>query len=180
MKEKGELAGDRVTATVMSNIGLGLALEKEGITLDRADVGDRYVLELMQKTGSVFGGEQSGHLIFLDRNTTGDGLFAGLRLIEAIIASGGKASEASAGLTIYPQTLKNAAVKNERKNSFRSDPEMAIAIEKIERLMQGEGRILIRPSGTEPLVRVMLEGADAGMIEREAEILAELIEKKFG
>ncbi|MDR2610571.1 MAG: phosphoglucosamine mutase [Clostridiales Family XIII bacterium] len=180
MKERGELTGNRVTATVMSNIGLRLAFEQLGIELDLADVGDRYVLELMQKTGCVLGGEQSGHIIFLDKNTTGDGLFAGLRLIEALAYSGKKASEASAGLTIYPQVLKNAAVKNEHKKTFRSDPEIAIAIEKIEVQMKGEGRVLIRPSGTEPLVRVMIEGADAGHIEREATILAELIEKKLG
>jgi phosphoglucosamine mutase len=180
MKERGELFGNKVIATAMSNIGLRLAFESEGIELGLADVGDRYVLELMQKTGAVFGGEQSGHLIFLDSNTTGDGLFAGLRLIEAIVASGKKASEASSALTIYPQVLKNALVKNERKTVYKNDPEIAIAIEKIELLMKGEGRVLIRPSGTEPLVRVMLEGADLVMIEREAAILAELIEKKLG
>jgi phosphoglucosamine mutase len=180
MKARGELVGNKVIATVMSNIGLRLAFENEGIELGLADVGDRYVLELMQKTCAALGGEQSGHLIFLDSNTTGDGLFAGLRLIEAITASGKKASEASSGLTIYPQVLKNATVKNERKSGFKSDPEIAIAIEKIEALMKGEGRVLIRPSGTEPLVRVMLEGADQVMIEREAAVLAELIGKKLG
>jgi phosphoglucosamine mutase len=179
MKERGELAGNRVIATIMSNIGLRLAFEKEGIELGLADVGDRYVLELMQETGCVFGGEQSGHIIFLDKNTTGDGLFAGLRLIEALALSGRKASEASDGLTIYPQVLRNAKVRNEHKQTFRADPEIAIAIEKIEALMKGEGRVLVRPSGTEPLVRVMIEGADAALIKREADSLAELIEKKL-
>jgi phosphoglucosamine mutase len=180
MKECGELAGDRVTATVMSNIGLRRAFEKEGIKLDLSDVGDRYVLELMQKTGCVFGGEQSGHIIFLNNNTTGDGLFAGLRLIEALIHSGRRASKASAGLTVYPQVLRNAKVLGEHKQSFKDDPEIVATIEKIEASLKDEGRVLIRPSGTEPLVRVMIEGADTAYIEREATALAELIEKKFG
>jgi phosphoglucosamine mutase len=180
LKEDGNLAENLLTATVMSNIGHRLALEEAGIEMDIADVGDRYVLENMQKNGSIIGGEQSGHIIFLDRGTTGDGMFAALRLIEALLASGGTLSEAAAPLVIYPQVLKNARVKNENKTVWKSDPEISIAIEKIESTLEGKGRVLIRASGTEPLVRVMLEGQDQEAIEKEAEALALLIEKKLG
>jgi phosphoglucosamine mutase len=180
MKRQGRLAGNMLTATVMSNIGLRIAAEREGIDLQLADVGDRYVLELMQKTGCVIGGEQSGHIIFLDRNTTGDGLFASLKLIEAISDRNVRASEAASGIDIYPQVLRNAGVKNENKGAYLADPEIGIAIEKIEKKYSGEGRVLIRASGTEPLVRVMIEGPDAESLERDAAELAELIEKKLG
>jgi phosphoglucosamine mutase len=180
MKQRGTLTGNLITATVMSNIGLRLALENEGIDLQIADVGDRYVLEMMRETGSVLGGEQSGHIIFAGRNTTGDGLFAALRLLEAITASGQSASEAASGIRIYPQILKNAHVKAQNKGRYLNDPEIGAAIEKVEKQMEGEGRVLIRASGTEPLVRVMLEGADQTFIGRTAGELAELIEKKLG
>ncbi|MDR0596509.1 MAG: phosphoglucosamine mutase, partial [Clostridiales Family XIII bacterium] len=158
MKRQGRLAGDMLTATVMSNIGLRLALEREGIGLQLADVGDRYVLELMQKTGCVLGGEQSGHIIFLDASTTGDGLFASLRLIEALADANARASDAAAAVRIYPQVLLGAKVRNENKGAYLTDPEIGIAIEKAEKKYSGEGRVLIRASGTEPLVRVMIEG----------------------
>jgi phosphoglucosamine mutase len=179
-KRTGRLTGDLLTATVMSNIGLRFALEKEGIALQLSDVGDRYVLELMRKTGCVLGGEQSGHLIFLDRNTTGDGLYASLRLIEALSDRNVRASEAAAAVRIYPQVLCNARVRNENKGAYLSDPEIGIAIEKVEKKYRGEGRALIRASGTEPLVRVMIEGPDTAELERDAAELAELIEKKLG
>ncbi|MDR1042644.1 MAG: phosphoglucosamine mutase [Clostridiales Family XIII bacterium] len=179
-KRQDRLAGNLLTATVMSNIGLRLAAERAGIILQLADVGDRYVLELMQKTGAVIGGEQSGHIIFLDRNTTGDGLYASLRLIEALTDMNVRASEAASSVRIYPQILRNAKVKNENKSAYLSDPEIGIAVEKIEKKYSGEGRALVRASGTEPLVRVMLEGPDVGELERDAAELAELIEKKLG
>jgi phosphoglucosamine mutase len=143
------------------------------------DVGDRYVLESMRATGSVLGGEQSGHIIFLDSNTTGDGLFAALRLLEAIRSAGVKVSEAAEGIRIYPQVLRNARVKNENKVRYMDDPEIKSAIGKTEALMNGEGRVLIRPSGTEPLVRVMIEGADQEAIDHAAGNLASLIERKL-
>jgi phosphoglucosamine mutase len=179
MKEEGTLAGDLLTATVMSNLGFEEALTRAGIILQRADVGDRYVLELMQKTGSVFGGEQSGHLIFLGENTTGDGLFAGLKFLEAVKRSGRKASELAGEVTIYPQVLKNAKVKNENKFSYDKDEKIARAIAEAEAEMAGRGRILIRPSGTEPLVRVMLEGADSKLLSRIADHLVRLIEDRL-
>ncbi|MDR2163638.1 MAG: phosphoglucosamine mutase [Clostridiales Family XIII bacterium] len=179
-KRRGRLAGNLLTATIMSNIGLQLAADREGIELQLADVGDRYVLELMRRTDCVIGGEQSGHIIFLDHNTTGDGLYASLRLIEALADMEVRASEAAAAVRIYPQALRNARVRNENKGAYLSDPEISIAIEKVEKKYSGEGRVLIRASGTEPLVRVMIEGPDAKELERDAEDLAELIEKKLG
>lgn len=179
MKAEGKLQNNLVTATVMSNLGLEEALTREGIKLQRADVGDRYVLEMMQNTGSVFGGEQSGHLIFLENNTTGDGLYAAVRFLEAIKRSGRKASGLAGEVTIYPQVLKNAKVKNENKYSYDRDEKIAKAITEAETEMDGKGRILIRPSGTEPLVRVMLEGADNKQLTRIADRLVRLIEDRL-
>jgi len=179
LKEKSKLAGDLLTATVMSNLGFEEALQRRGITLQRAAVGDRYVLELMQQTGSVFGGEQSGHLIFLEDHTTGDGIFAAIRFLEALKRSGLKASELAKDVTIYPQVLKNAKVKNENKYSFDKDEKIAAAIAEIEGEMSGKMRVLIRPSGTEPFVRVMLEGENMDSLTRTADRMVRLIEERL-
>jgi len=179
LKEKGKLAGDLLTATVMSNLGFEEALQRKSITLQRAAVGDRYVLELMQQTGSVFGGEQSGHLIFLEDHTTGDGIFAAIRFLEALKRSGLKASELAKDVTIYPQVLKNAKVKNENKYSFDKDEKIAAAIAEVESEMSGKMRVLIRPSGTEPLVRVMLEGENMDTLTRTADRMVRLIEERL-
>jgi phosphoglucosamine mutase len=180
LKERGALAGNLVTATVMSNLGLEKALARIGCTLQLTAVGDRYVLERMLRTGSALGGEQSGHIIFLERSTTGDGILAALLLIEAIVLSGKRPSELADLVTVYPQVLRNAAVKNENKSHYEADEAVRAEIERIETLMAGEGRVLIRPSGTEPLVRVMIEGGDASRIARMADDLAEMIAAKFG
>jgi phosphoglucosamine mutase len=180
MKDQGCLSGNLLTATVMSNIGLKVALEEAGIDLQLADVGDRYVLEMMRRTGSVLGGEQSGHIIFLDKNTTGDGLYAALRFTGALLREGVKASEAVRGIHIFPQVLVNARVRNENKNRYAEDEEIHATIDKIESQFAGEGRVLIRPSGTEPLVRVMIEGADQQQLNEAAQSLSALIEKKLG
>jgi len=179
LKRRGKFGNGLLTATVMSNHGFAEALEREGIGLQRADVGDRYVLEMMQRTGSVFGGEQSGHLIFLEEHTTGDGIFAALRFLEALKRSGLRASEMAADVKIYPQVLKNAKVKDENKYSFDKDERISGAIAEIEREMEGKGRLLIRPSGTEPLVRVMLEGGDKRELSRIADRLVRLIEDRL-
>ena len=179
MKNLGELKNNLLTATVMSNLGFEEALQREGIVLLRADVGDRYVLEMMQHSDSVFGGEQSGHMIFLKEHTTGDGIFAAIRFLEALVKSGEKASALSEDVTIYPQVLKNAKVKNENKYSFDKDEKISAAISEMEREMEGKGRILIRPSGTEPLVRVMLEGADKQGLDRMADRLVRLVEDRL-
>ena len=180
LKDAGELKDDKVTATVMSNIGFHKYLENLGCTVDVTAVGDRYVLERMLETGCVIGGEQSGHIIFRNHSTTGDGILSSLQLVKAIIASGKKASELSDEIEIYPQVLKNAKVKNENKNKYKNDPEIVEAIAKVEAEMEGSGRVLIRPSGTEPLVRVMIEGQDVNHITELAQDLAKLLTKRFG
>ena len=180
LKETGRLAGNRVTATVMSNIGFHKYIESMGCAVDVTAVGDRYVLESMRKTGCVIGGDQSGHIIFLNHTTTGDGILSSLQLIQAICLFGKKPSELADEIEIYPQVLRNASVKNENKKKYQEDEEIRAEIRRMEELMKGKGRVLIRPSGTEPLVRVMLEGSDIDQITRLAEDLAELLTKRFG
>lgn len=180
LKKTGRLVNDLITATVMSNIGFHKEAENMGAKVEATQVGDRYVLESMRKTGSVIGGEQSGHIIFLEHTTTGDGILSGLQLIKAITYEGRKLSELADEIEIFPQVLKNASVKNENKKKYMQDAEIKAEIEKIEKHLSGEGRVLIRPSGTEPLVRVMLEGTDIDNITKLAEKLALLITKKFG
>jgi len=180
LKELGKLHDNKVTATVMSNLGFHKAIEKIGASVDVTQVGDRYVLESMLKTGCVIGGEQSGHIIFLSHSTTGDGILSALQLLNALKLSGKKLSELADEVTIYPQVLKNARIKNENKKKYSKDPEIAAEIKRVEDAMAGEGRVLIRPSGTEPLVRVMLEGKDVEDITRLAEGLATLLTKRMG
>ena len=180
LKEKNQLPGDKVTATVMSNIGFHRALEKIKCNVETTQVGDRYVLESMLKTGCSIGGEQSGHIIFLNHTTTGDGILSALQLIRAIKAAGVKPSALADEVTIYPQVLKNAKIKNENKKKYLTDPEITTEIKRLEEIMAGEGRVLIRPSGTEPLVRVMIEGKDIEQITKLAENLASLLTKRFG
>ena len=180
MKEQDSLPGNLVTATVMSNLGFHKYIESMGCRVDVTAVGDRYVLESMLKTGCAIGGEQSGHIIFLNHTTTGDGILSSLQLIKAVVLSGRKPSELEDDIEIFPQVIRNARVKNEHKNDFREDGEIEKAVEGVERALEGQGRVLIRPSGTEPVVRVMLEGQDVETITRMAEELAELLERKFG
>lgn len=180
LKAEGRLKDNKVTATVMSNLGFHKALDKIGVTVDVTQVGDRYVLESMLATGCVLGGEQSGHIIFLEHGTTGDGILSALQLLTSVKKSGKKLSELAGELLVYPQVLVNAPVKNENKKKYERDQEIAEEIKKIEKIMAGEGRVLIRPSGTEPLVRVMLEGKDQEAISRLAGDLAQLITKKMG
>lgn len=180
LKDAGQLKDNKVTATVMSNIGFHKYIQSLGCSVDVTSVGDRYVLESMINTGCVIGGEQSGHIIFLDHSTTGDGILSSLQLVKAVLASGKKPSQLSDEIEIYPQVLKNAKVKNENKTKYESDPEIRDAIKKVEEEMEGSGRVLIRPSGTEPLVRVMLEGQDVDHITELAQDLAKLLTKRFG
>ena len=180
LKNDGVLKNEKVTATVMSNIGFYQAVEAIGCSVDTTAVGDRYVLESMVKTGCVIGGEQSGHIIFLNFSTTGDGILSGLQVLRAFKMDGRPLSEMAKEVTIYPQVLINAIIKNENKKKYMLHPEIKIEIEKINLLMAGEGRVLIRPSGTEPLVRVMIEGKDRMLIKKLAEELAVLITKHLG
>ncbi|MEL7598201.1 MAG: phosphoglucosamine mutase, partial [Clostridiaceae bacterium] len=144
----------------------------------KTKVGDRYVLEEMIKDGYVLGGEQSGHIIFLDYNTTGDGLVTGLQLASIVKKSGKTLSELASMMTKLPQVLANAKVPNNMKDIHEKDSEIVEEIKKIEEKLDGCGRVLIRPSGTEPLVRVMLEGKNQEELDQMAHSLAELIEKK--
>lgn len=180
LKEQDGLVNNLVTATVMSNIGFHKYMKEMGCEVDVTAVGDRYVLERMLKTGCNIGGEQSGHIIFLNHTTTGDGILSSLQLLQAILMTGKKPSELSDEIEIFPQVLKNAKVKNENKSRFMNDPDIIDAIAKTEEEIEGQGRVLIRPSGTEPLVRVMLEGQDVDHITVLAEDLAKLITKRFG
>jgi len=134
----------------------------------------------MLKTGCAIGGEQSGHIIFLNHTTTGDGILSALQLIKAIKSSDVKPSVLADEVTIYPQVLKNAKIKNENKKKYMTDPEISSEIKRLEEAMAGEGRVLIRPSGTEPLVRVMIEGKDIEQITKLAENLASLLTKRLG
>ncbi|MGJ7046238.1 phosphoglucosamine mutase [Thermoanaerobacterium thermosulfurigenes] len=180
LKNTGKLNKNTVVVTVMSNIGLDIALKRNGIDVVKTKVGDRYVLEEMVKNGYSIGGEQSGHIIFLDHNTTGDGEITALKVAELLVKSGKKMSQLANVMVSYPQVLINAKVKNELKYKYMDDEDIAREIEKLEEEMKGEGRVLIRPSGTEPLVRVMVEGKDQEKIESMARELANLIEKKLG
>lgn len=178
LNEQGKLKDNVLVVTVMSNLGLDIALQKENISTLKTKVGDRYVLEEMMKEGYKLGGEQSGHIIFLDYNTTGDGLLTALQMAVVVKKSGKKLSELAAMMTELPQVLVNAKIPNEMKDIHERDEEIINEIKKIEESLHGCGRVLIRPSGTEPLVRVMLEGEVQSEIDKMANDLAKLIEKK--
>ena len=180
MKKKGQLKKDTLVVTVMSNMGLIIVAKENGINLSTTKVGDRYVLEEMLKEGYCLGGEQSGHLVFLDYNTTGDGTMSSLVLASILKEENKKLSEVASVMEKYPQVLVNVKVKNEMKHSYMEIEEIAKEISRIESEMDGLGRVLIRPSGTEPLVRVMLEGKDQNQINSLANGLAELIKEKIG
>ena len=175
MKKKGTLKKNPIVVTVMTNLGFSLMGEREGIHVEKTKVGDRYVLENMLENGYNIGGEQSGHIIFLDDNTTGDGLLSGLHLLQVMKETGRKLSELAEVMEVLPQALVNAKVPNHKKEKFMEYAEIAEAIKALEEKFNGEGRVLIRPSGTEPLVRVMIEGKNQSEIEEEAQKLAELI-----
>lgn len=175
MKEKGTLKKDTVVVTVMSNLGFTLMGQERNLHIEKTKVGDRYVLENMLANGYNLGGEQSGHVIFLDDNTTGDGLLSALHLLQVMVDTGKPLSELAQVMEVLPQALVNAKVPNHKKESFMEYPEIAGAIAELEEKFAGEGRVLIRPSGTEPLVRVMIEGKNQTQIEEEAKKLAELI-----
>ena len=177
LKREGKLNKDTIVATVMSNLGLNKYAEANGMQLKQTKVGDRYVLEDLLKNGENFGGEQSGHIILLDYNPTGDGMLTSLMLMQAIQEEGLPASEVSCIMSVYPQVLINAKVDANKKYDYEKNEEIKQAIVKLEDEFSGNGRVLIRPSGTEPLVRVMIEGTDKEYITKKAKELAELIEK---
>ncbi len=179
LRKEGKLNKDTIVATVMSNLGLNKYARDNGLEFLQTKVGDRYVLEEMLKYGFNLGGEQSGHVILLDYNPTGDGILTSLMLITAILEENVKASELGELVKIYPQVLINAKVDANKKYNYEEDKEIKEAIEKLEKEFAGNGRVLIRPSGTEPLVRVMIEGEDQEYITKKAKEIANLIEKKL-
>ena len=179
LKSIGKLNKDTVVATVMSNLGLKKYTENNNLNFVQTKVGDRYVLEEMLKNGYNLGGEQSGHIIFLDYNPTGDGILTSLMFVQAMLEANKTASEMCNIINIYPQVLINAKVSTEKKYDFDKDEEVVKNIKLLEEEFSGNGRVLIRASGTEPLVRVMIEGENQDYIRKKAEDLAKLIEERL-
>lgn len=180
MKLGERLNQNTIVATVMSNLGLSIMANEHDMKVVQTRVGDRYVLEEMIKYGYNIGGEQSGHIIFLDHNTTGDGLITAIQLLYIMKKTGKPLSQLAGVMDVMPQVLVNAKVKNEHKHDYIEDLEIRKEIKKLEAKFGGEGRVLIRPSGTEPLVRVMIEGKNQVELEKDARELADLIEQRLG
>jgi phosphoglucosamine mutase len=176
-KRQGRLAGHTIVATVMSNLGFHLFARENGLHVETAAVGDRNVLERMLAGGFVLGGEQSGHLIFLRHATTGDGQLTALRFMSAAAKAGRPVSQLLSGFRQYPQVLVNVRVRQETKRTLSGHPAISAAVKKAEETLSGDGRILVRPSGTEPLVRVMVEGRDEGTVQALAESIAAVISR---
>ena len=179
LKAEGKLKNDTIVATVMSNLGLKKYCKENNLKFVQTNVGDRYVLENMLENGYNLGGEQSGHIIFLDYNPTGDGILTSLMLTEILLKTKKKASELASVITIYPQVLVNAKVSGDKKYSYMEDEVIKEKIEEIEKEFADSGRVLIRPSGTEPLVRVMIEGENQEVLDKRAHELADLIEERL-
>ena len=177
LKSKGRLKNDTIVVTVMTNLGFSIMAKENNIKVETTKVGDRYVLERMKEIGASLGGENSGHVILLDENTTGDGLLSALHLLQVLVDSKKPLSELAGIMKVLPQALVNAKVSNAVKDRYLDYPQIKEAIDKLEARFAGEGRVLIRPSGTEPKVRVMIEGKDKKVIDEEAKKLADLIEK---
>lgn len=167
-----------VVGTLMSNLGLERALESLGIHFERTKVGDRYIMERLSKKGWVVGGEQSGHIICLDRTTTGDGIISALQVLAEINRTGKSLHELTAGMTKYPQTLINVKIGSSKAEAIMMDGSVREAVKVVEDEMGESGRVLLRPSGTEPLIRVMIEGLDKEQVERLAEQLADVVRSK--
>ena len=179
MKDTGRLKNDTAVVTVMSNMGFFKFAEEKGIHCEKTKVGDRYVLENMLENGYSIGGEQSGHVIFLDYATTGDGELTAIQILRAMKRTGKTLSELSSVMDVYPQVLKNVKVSAFGKARFDDDDEIKNAIRKAEDELGDTGRVLVRVSGTEPLVRVMLEGKDTEQIERLADEISEVVRERL-
>jgi len=177
MKRKGMLKGDTVVSTVMSNLGFEKYLEKNGIELIRTRVGDRYVVKKMIEGGFKLGGEQSGHIVFLDYNTTGDGPLTAVQVLYLMKEKNVYLSKLASEIKLYPQVLMNVDVEN--KHDIKTIPEIEEAIKNAEEKLHGKGRVLVRPSGTEPKIRVMLEGKDMKLIIKLAENISKVIKEKM-
>lgn len=179
MKENNKLKNNTAVVTVMSNMGFFKFCEKNGINCVKTKVGDRYVLEEMVKNGYVIGGEQSGHIIFLDYATTGDGQMSAIQVLNVLKSTGKKISELASEMQVYPQVLINVRVSNFGKARLEKDEEVQLAIREASEELGDTGRVLVRVSGTEPLVRVMLEGEDYNQIKSLAESIAKVIEERL-
>jgi phosphoglucosamine mutase len=164
----------------MSNLGLVKFCEQNNIDFEATKVGDRYVLEKMLECDYVIGGEQSGHVIFLDYANTGDGELTSVQILNILSNKNSKLSELASVMKRYPQVLINVKVREEAKGQYENDSQVTKAIQNVEKQLNGDGRVLIRPSGTEALIRVMIEGLDQEDIDKKAKKIAEVIEKKFG
>ena len=179
MKENNKLKNNTAVVTVMSNMGFFKFCEKNGINCVKTKVGDRYVLEEMVKNGYIIGGEQSGHIIFLDYATTGDGQMSAIQVLNVLKSTGKKISELASEMQVYPQVLINVRVSNFGKARLDKDKEVQLAIREASEELGDTGRVLVRVSGTEPLVRVMLEGEDYNQIKSLAESIAKVIEERL-
>jgi len=178
LRREGLLSEAKVVGTIMSNLWLERRLGEEGVRLLRAPVGDKYVLDRMIAEGAVLGGEQSGHIIFLRHCPTGDGILTGLLLVDTLLAGPDNLETILDGIEPCPQVLLNVRVRE--KPVLRDHPVVGPAVESAEQVLGSEGRIVLRYSGTEPLARVMIEGTDRDVVQREAERLAEIIRNELG
>ena len=176
MKDRGKLLNNKVVTTVMSNFGLYKALDKVGIDYDKTKVGDKYVYENMVQTGNRIGGEQSGHIIFTKYATTGDGILTSLKMMEVMLAKEKPMSELAAPVVFYPQVLKNVRVKS--KPDAQNDPDVKAAVEAVSKALGDDGRILVRESGTEPVIRVMVEAGSDEICEKYVDQVIEVIKDK--
>ncbi|MEG2253563.1 MAG: phosphoglucosamine mutase, partial [Clostridia bacterium] len=179
LKEQGRLRQSTVVATVMSNMGLDIALKKNGVKLEKTKVGDRYVLEKMLADGFVLGGEQSGHIILLDYNTTGDGLVTAVQLISAMVKAQQPLSRLASVMQMMPQSQYAANVDDKKKYDFENNEKISKTIAELEAKYKDKGRIVVRASGTEPRVRVMIEGPDQREMDKDVYMLSKLIEKEL-
>ena len=179
MKAKGTLAEDCAVVTVMSNMGFFQFCKENGIKAEITKVGDRYVLENMRKNGYCIGGEQSGHIIFQQYMTTGDGELTAVQLLQLLKESGKSLKEAASIMQIYPQVLLNVRADKEMKKQLNVDEGVQKELKKWEDILGEQGRILLRPSGTEPLIRVMVEGKDEALIKEAAEAIAQTITERL-
>lgn len=180
LSEKGQLAQNTIVTTVMSNLGFHKALDREGINKAVTAVGDRYVVEEMRKSGYNLGGEQSGHVILMDYNTTGDGQLSAVQLTKIMQETGKSLSQLASEVTIYPQKLVNIRVENTMKDKAMEVPAIKAIIDKMEEEMAGNGRILVRPSGTEPLLRVMAEAPTTEEVDYYVDTIAEVVKAEIG
>jgi phosphoglucosamine mutase len=180
MKNKGQLKKDTAVVTVMTNLGFKRFAQDNAVNVELTGVGDRYVLERMSEGGFNIGGEQSGHIIFLDHATTGDGQLSAVKTLCVLAESGKKMSELASVMEVYPQVLVNVKITADKKGKWNSDDEIKSVIAKYEEMLGDNGRILVRESGTEPLIRIMIEGRDTAEIQKFADDIADVIKKQLG